>query len=272
MESVVEGAPTVVVGVLGPTAVRAPGGAALARSPRLSALLAWLVLLGRDAAPMVEQARRDLYEHLAPERGRREVRRQLARLDDLLDPTGTATVREGALHLALEGAVDVDRFQAMVHDAFDLHRSIDDRLARGAAGLALWRGPRAYPDLEGLPVAVAEADRLDLAREALVDLHAGLRLIVGPDVALVPELAARAGQAPPRPIVARQLAVALARSGRPADGLVVLGDAVRLLGPAAADDAWRTVEAALLDGAVPEDLPALVLPAPPSHRAPSSSG
>lgn len=270
---------TVVVGVLGPTAILGDDGGTIDRSPRLAALLAWCVLLAREQPADPAVARRDLFGHLAPDAARRELARQAERLGRLLPAPASLTSGPDRLVLHLpDGSADVDRFEVSAAQARRSHDRPERVLQRCRAALGWWRGPRAYADLEGLPPAVSEADRLAEEREDLLDRRDGLRLLVGADVALVLDLRARWRQAgaeagaeagaagsagagsPARPLLARQLAVALAGAGRPADGIRVFDEARRRWGSGGLDEASAAVEAALLAGRAPAPLESRVLP------------
>ncbi|GIF18221.1 DNA-binding SARP family transcriptional activator [Actinoplanes tereljensis] len=125
------------------------------------------------------------------------------------------------------------------------------------SALALWRG-RPLADLVGLPGLAGESDRLAaLAADARRSL-AETRLALGEHADLLPELRQLAGEHPFDEQVQGQLVLALYRSGRQADALVVLRE-VR---------ARLAAELGIDPGPALQELAAAVLRQSPSLAAP----
>ena len=157
-------------------------------------------------------------------------------------PTVLVTVPPGyALRLA-DDAVDAVRFAAQVNgvrrrlgrrahawdpvtsdpgDASALLAELDETLA-------LWRG-EPYLDLGDAPSAVAERTRLDELRMVALEDRAALGLAMGDHGTVAAELEALTTAHPVREQLWGLRAVALARAGRQAEALEVLGEVRRVL-------------------------------------------
>lgn len=152
----------------------------------------------------------------------------VARLRRLLDDPGRLlTVPNGYLLRVGDGEVDVQVFDAHTAAARAAHAVRDwERVARECtAALALWRGS----PLTGLPPEVggyALVRRLREARLLLLEWRYDAELAVGGGrlADIVPELAALAAEHPLRESYHRQLMLALHRTGRQAEALVVHRD------------------------------------------------
>ena len=136
------------------------------------------------------------------------------------DPAAIVTRAPGyLLDLGPDGtdAAVAERLIQSAQQCGDLAQRV--QLLRSA--LALWRG-RPLVDVAGLPWLAAESDRLAAlatdARRALVEA----RLALGEHADLLPELRQLAGEHPFDEQAQGQLVLALYRSGRQADALVVL--------------------------------------------------
>jgi DNA-binding SARP family transcriptional activator len=154
------------------------------------------------------------------------------------DGDGTLLVHDGAgYRLAVRPeAIDAVVFDRQVSDG----RAVAMAAASGAgldgpvlqryldtldAALGLWRGP-AFADVADREWAAPEASRLDELRAATVEDRADVLLALGRHAELVPELEVAVVEEPVRERRARQLAVALYRTGREPDALAAL-DRVR---------------------------------------------
>lgn len=155
-------------------------------------------------------ARNSLYSYLT------RLRRVLARNGDAV-----ITRRPGGYVLALDPSmVDFHRFQdllAKARAAGDDHKG--DLFAQA---LGLWRG-EAFAGLD-TPWLDSVRSAVEQERWAAELDHADLRLRRGEHVQLLPLLSARAEQHPLDERLARQLMLALCRSGRQADALAAFQD------------------------------------------------
>ncbi|TDC83548.1 AfsR/SARP family transcriptional regulator, partial [Actinomadura sp. 7K507] len=126
----------------------------------------------------------------------------------------TGTVDTGTVDA---GTVDAVRFRALTARA---RETADPRARAGllSDALALWRGP-AFADFADEPFARTAAVRLTEERLAAQEEHAEVRLILGEDIGLVPELAELLAAHPLRERLRAAHMRALYRSGRPGDAL-----------------------------------------------------
>ncbi|MFJ9657172.1 BTAD domain-containing putative transcriptional regulator [Streptomyces griseoflavus] len=205
----------------------APGSVQVVGSPKLRALLVAL-LLDAGRVVSVEALKDAMWGGAPPVSALPSLHNHVARLRRLLDDPGRLlTVPTGYLLRVGEGEVDVQVFDAQTAAARAAHTAGDwERVAREcAAALALWRGN----PLAGLPPEVggyALVRRLREARLLLLEWRydAELALDGGRLADLVPELAALAAEHPLRESYHRQLMLALHRTGRQAEALVVHRD------------------------------------------------
>ncbi|MFF9203242.1 BTAD domain-containing putative transcriptional regulator [Streptomyces sp. NPDC014986] len=196
-------------------------------SPKLRILLAALLL---DAGRVVSaEALKDaMWGGAPPASAQPSLHNHVARLRRLLDgPDRLVTVPTGYLLRVGEGEVDLHVFDAHTAAARAAHAGRDWERVVGECGaaLALWRGT----PLAGLPPEVggyALVRRLREARLLLLEWRYDAELALGGErlAGLVPELAALAAEHPRREAYHRQLMLALHRTGRPAEALVVHRD------------------------------------------------
>ncbi|MFJ4585513.1 AfsR/SARP family transcriptional regulator [Streptomyces echinatus] len=211
-------------GVLGPLAVwDASGDPVKVPEAKVRALLAALLVQeGR-----VSSADRLVDELWGDEPPGNPVNALQAKVSQLRRAIGRdRVVRQGAgyrLVLAADdgcgdtGDVDASRFLALVADA----RAVTDpeeRAARLAAALGLWRGP-AYADFADEEFARAAAYRLDEQRLAVLEEHAEARLEAGDDPLLTGELADLVARHPLRERLRAVQLRALYRAGRQSEAL-----------------------------------------------------
>ncbi|GAA3204970.1 hypothetical protein GCM10010451_64420 [Streptomyces virens] len=196
-------------------------------SPKMRTLLAAL-LLDAGRVVSVEALKDAMWGGAPPASAQPSLHNHVARLRRLLDdPERLVTVPTGYVLRVGEGELDVQVFDARTAAARAAHARRDwARVVRECtAALALWRGT----PLAGLPAEVggyALVRRLREARLLLLEWRydAELALDGGRLAGLVPELAALAAEYPLREGYHRQLMLALHRTGRQAEALVVHRD------------------------------------------------
>jgi len=189
--------------VLGAIEVVHAGQALALGGSRERAVLARLLLSANQVVAQ-DTLIDDLWPGDQPEGGRAAaVQTYVSRLRKALRPAGGDEVlitRPPGYVLAVEpDALDAARFEALVRQA---RRSAADGQHDGAAAtfaeaLALWRGP-AYPGLNDLPFARAEAARLEEARLDALEARIEADLACGQAGALIGELASLTGEHPLR--------------------------------------------------------------------------
>lgn len=218
------------VGILGPTEVRGPDGAALdVPGPRARALLAILAL---DAGRVVGTARLidGLYGAAVPGNAANALQSQVSRLRQALRAGGLPDVVEfhpGGYRLAIDQEdVDAHRFARLTRAG---RAALDDGdPARARAVLrdadALWRGPA----LADAPLADGAARFEELRLDAAED-HVEARLRDGEHGDLLAELRALVARHPFRERLRGQLVRALHGAGRTPEALAAFEDARRLL-------------------------------------------
>ncbi|MBA8976973.1 BTAD domain-containing putative transcriptional regulator [Streptomyces calvus] len=186
------------------------------------------LLLDAGRVVSVEALKDAMWGGAPPASAQPSLHNHVARLRRLLDdPERLVTVPTGYVLRVGEGELDVQVFDARTAAARAAHARRDwARVVRECtAALALWRGT----PLAGLPAEVggyALVRRLREARLLLLEWRydAELALDGGRLAGLVPELAALAAEYPLREGYHRQLMLALHRTGRQAEALVVHRD------------------------------------------------
>lgn len=223
----------VTYGVLGPVAAWDGAGEAVAlKGPRHRAVLARLIVARRRVVPVARLVD-DLWMD-PPQDAIGAVRTFVAALRRALEPgrpprtPARLLVTEGPGYAlrAEPAAVDAWRFEQAVTDAANLPpREAADRLKEA---LGWWRGP-AYAEFPDEAWARAERSRLGELRLHAVERRAAARLDLGRPADAVPDLDAHVAEHPWREDAWRLLALALYRTGRQGDALVVLRRARALL-------------------------------------------
>jgi DNA-binding SARP family transcriptional activator len=224
----------VTFGVLGSVAAWDGAGGSLAlRGPRHRAVLARLVVARGRVVPVTRLVD-DLWWAEPPEGAVGAVRTFVAALRRAIEPDRPP--RAPARLLVTEGpgyalraspdAVDAWRFEDSVAAAATLPP--DPVAARLGEALGWWRGP-AYADFADEPWATAERSRLAELRLHAVERRAQALLDLGRAAEAVPDLDAHVSDHPWREDAWRMLALALYRTGRQGDALVVLHRARALL-------------------------------------------
>ncbi|MFJ1805756.1 MULTISPECIES: BTAD domain-containing putative transcriptional regulator [unclassified Streptomyces] len=153
-----------------------------------------------------------------PRRGREVLYGYVSRLRRVMAGPGLDIVRaQGGYRLAVEaGSVDVNQFRGLVDRARQLHAD-EQAVALWEAALGLWRG-EAFTGAD-TPWFNAQRDLLDTERLAAQLDMTDIRLRLGQHRRVVSELSALTEAHPLDERLAGQLALALYRSGRPADAL-----------------------------------------------------
>jgi DNA-binding SARP family transcriptional activator/type II secretory pathway predicted ATPase ExeA/TPR repeat protein len=195
---------------------------------RQRALLARLVLdLNRTVS--VDRLVDDLWGEDVPETAVKMVHIYVSQLRKVL-PDGALVTRSPGYALELEPeSLDLSRFDAL-RDRGRVALAAGDAAAAAASleeALALWRGPALAEFNE--PFAVAEAARLEDLRLACLEDRIDADLAVGKDAELVGELEVLVARQPLRERLRQLLMVALYRSGRQVEALVVYRDFRRML-------------------------------------------
>ncbi|MEU2899372.1 BTAD domain-containing putative transcriptional regulator [Streptomyces sp. NPDC001273] len=205
----------------------APRSVQVIGSPKLRVLLTAL-LLDAGRVVSIEALKDAMWGGAPPVSALPSLHNHVARLRRLLDDPGRLlTVPTGYLLRVDEGETDVQLFDAHTAAARAAHAARDWEWVARECGdaLALWRGT----PLAGLPPEVggyALVRRLREARLLLLEWRydADLALGTGHPADLVPELSALAAEHPLREAYHRQLMLALHRTGRQAEALVVHRD------------------------------------------------
>lgn len=203
------------------------GGVRDIRSPKLRVLLA-VLLLDAGRVVSVDALKDAMWGGAPPLSAQPSLHNHVARLRRLLDdPERLATVPSGYTLRVDDGELDVHVFDARTAAARAAHTARDwERVVRECtAALALWRGaPLAglAPETGGY----ALVRRLSEARLLLLEWRYDAELALGGarPADLVPGLAALAAEHPLREAYHRQLMLALHRTGRQAEALVVHRD------------------------------------------------
>ncbi|MET7291426.1 BTAD domain-containing putative transcriptional regulator [Streptomyces griseoloalbus] len=196
-------------------------------SRKLRTLLA-VLLLDAGRVVSVEALKDAMWGGAPPPSAQPSLHNHVARLRRSLDDPGRlVTVPTGYVLRVGEGEVDIHVFDARTAAARTAHAGRDwARVVRECtSALALWRGT----PLAGLPPEVggyALVRRLREARLLLLEWQYDAELALGGGrlTGLVPELTALVAEHPLREAYHRQLMLALHRTGRQAEALVVHSD------------------------------------------------
>ena len=142
------------------------------------------------------------------------------RLRKLLGHDRLPRERGGYMLRVGPGELDVDEFERLVASArrsaeAEDHRAAVDPLTEA---LALWRGP-AWADMLELPLASAEAQRLEELRLSALESRIEAELATGGGAELVPELEQLVSEHPQRERLLSGLMLGLYRAGRQTDAL-----------------------------------------------------
>ena len=168
--------------------------------------------------------------------------------------------------LAVEpGSTDIERVEALAAEAHGLLSAGDAGAARErlVAALATWRG-EPLADLDAAAFVVAERQRLEELRLALLEDRVEADFALGRHAEVVPELSALVREEPLRERLRAQLMLALYRSGRQAEALDVYASGRRLLSAELGLEPGEALQR--LQRAILAQDPVLAAPSLPSRR------
>lgn len=207
--------------ILGPVEVRQGGKALTISAHRERAVLATLLVEMNRVVP-VERVIRSIWGDHAPATARTQVHYCISVLRKRLAPADPIVTSPPGYRLAAdEQHCDAAVFEAAIRDARQLVEAGEPGSAaeRLRTALSLWRGP-AFGGLGG-PVLDPEARRLEERRLHACEDLAGIELMLGRHIELVPELWRRVADQPLRERSSAQLMLALYRCGRQSEALEV---------------------------------------------------
>ncbi len=152
------------------------------------------------------------------------------RLRKLLGHDRLPRARGGYMLRVGPGELDVDEFERLVASARRLAEAGDHRAAVDplTQALALWRGP-AWADMLEVPLASAEAQRLEELRLSVLESRIQAELATDGGAELVPELEQLVSEHPQRERLLSGLMLGLYRAGRQTDALNAFQTARRRL-------------------------------------------
>ena len=212
--------------ILGPLGVRIDGADVAAGGPKQRALLA-LLLLSANRVVSRDRLVAELFPEQSVNSADHALRNHVSRLRKVLAPAVDDEPRlvaraPGYLLRVEPEELDLEVFEALVESGREALGTGDVETAAGLLRRAeeLWQG-RPLADLEFEPFASLEVERLEELRLAAVEERIDAELALGRHAALVPELEALVEEHPYRERFRAQLMLALYRSGRQADGLLV---------------------------------------------------
>ncbi len=208
------------VGLLGAVEVRIGDALVPVGSLKQRGLLALLALNANRVVPR-ERLVDGLWGENAPETAAESVQVYVSRLRKVLPPSTLVTRSPGYLLAVPPEAVDVQRFERMLDEAWHAQPARAATLLREA--LELWRGPP-LAEFVDEPFARAEADRLHDLRLRALEERFDADLALGRDAELVGELMALIAEHPYRERLRSKLMLALYRAGRQPEALAAYGD------------------------------------------------
>ncbi|MHB8399679.1 MAG: AfsR/SARP family transcriptional regulator [Candidatus Limnocylindrales bacterium] len=201
--------------ILGPIAAHVEGRAVDLGGARARAVLA-ILLVNRNAVVSVDRIVDLVWSGDSPPTATAALQNLIARLRRLLGPDAIETRPPGYVLRVGAGAVDVERFEALVERARTAAPREAGTLLREALGL--WRGP-AIADLASERFAEGEIARLEELRLGALEARIDADLASGRHEAVVGELEALVAEHPYRERLHGQRILALYRSGRQAEAL-----------------------------------------------------
>ncbi len=210
------------VKILGPVEVWRDGRAVTLGGPQQRRLVGVLVTARPNAVSADRLVDAMWPEGEAPDGARRAVMTYVSRLRTVLGEAIVAGPGGYCLDIGgspESGSVDADRFERLVEESRSSSPRQAEHLLRDA--LALWRGEpfgEASDEWWARPTTLRLTEGRHRAEEDLADV----RLLLLPAGEVVPELEKLVAQEPLRERRTTQLAIALYRSGRPADSLRAL--------------------------------------------------
>lgn len=212
--------------VLGPLAVTSGGKDITPTAPKHRQLLA-LLALNSNRPVSIEHIVNELWEYKPPSTAVAGVYTYVTQLRKILHGAGEDTERLVTLDQAYQlrvhtGELDLDRFT----DRTELARaSLEEGKLTQAQGqlraaLDTWRG-RPLMDVEAGPWLQQAIDEVERQRLDTVTTRMWAELRLGRHHELIGELSGLVCHYPDHEVLTRQLMLALYRSGRPADAIVV---------------------------------------------------
>ncbi|HEX5347939.1 MAG TPA: BTAD domain-containing putative transcriptional regulator [Pseudonocardiaceae bacterium] len=248
--------------ILGPLEVTAQGRPVVLPGSRERAVLVLLLLSANRVVP-AERLVEDLWDGKAQKGAAGALRVFISRLRKALREGGgdalVVTKPPGYLLQIERAALDAARFEDLLAEGREhaAQRDHEGAAARLRQALSLWRGP-ALADLADVPVARAEATRLEEARLAALEERVEADLGCGRHAEVVPELDHLTKVHSLRERLWGQRMVALYRSGRQADALRVYQELRRLLAEELGLE--PSLEVARLENAILRQAPELQAP------------
>ena len=220
-------------GVLGPLEVTCDGRRLRLGGERQRALLA-LLLLHANELVATEQLVDQLFGGEASDGAINSLYVAVSRLRRLLGAGGggevLATRPGGYLLVTQPGALDVERFEALLAEARQLQRDgqPDSATARLREAIAMWRGPP-FADVASLEFLQPEIRRLEELRLSALIERIDADLAAGRDAELIGEIEMLVQSDPLQERLRGQLMIALYRAGRQTDALAVYRETSELL-------------------------------------------
>lgn len=266
--TVTEGETGLRIRLLGPLDVLSEDGRPnTVSAPMLRALLAALALRPGRVLPAAELVH-GLWGEEPPPTARTTLRNYVMRLRKALPEDRIRTAAGGYQLLVTEAETDVGRVRELLRDSRALTTAAPaEALALLEEALALWRGTP-LEDIGDCPLRGAEQSRLGELHLTAVEERFELKTALGRHGEIIDELTAAVRGHPLRERLARQLMLALHRSGRTADALAVYRAVrERLIDQLGLEPG---LELRQLEAAILRDDPALLL-RPPS-AAPAGAG
>ena len=208
--------------ILGPLEVVDERGPVRLGGPKQRATLS-ILLLSRNRVVSVERLADDLYAGAPPATAVTQVQRQISQLRKLLGPSSCIETRAPGYVIRLApGQLDLDGFERRVDEAGEALVGGDTDRAAGLfrQALGLWRGAP-LDDLAYEQFARRPIERLEEIRLAVLEEAIEAELSVGLHGNVIAELETLVAEHPLRERFARQLMLALYRSGRQAEALDV---------------------------------------------------
>jgi peptide/nickel transport system substrate-binding protein len=254
--------------VLGPLEVRLEGLALPLGGPKQRAVLAILLLHGNEVVSR-DRLIDGVWGEWPPSAAQRSIDSYVSRLRMQLGKDRIARTSAGYTIRVDPGELDLERFEALRKHGL-AEASAGDRRAAAETireALGLWRGAP-IGDLATEPFAHEEAVRLEERRLLAIEELNDIRLTLGEEAELVPELRRLAAEHPFREHLLGQLMLALYRAGRQVEALAEYQRGrKRLAGELGLDPAPQLRE---LERRILEQDPTLSTPAPSArHPAPA---
>jgi DNA-binding SARP family transcriptional activator len=211
--------------ILGPLEVLEEGRALELGGAKQRALIA-LLLLNANRIVARDRLIDALWDERPPETAHKALQVHVSQLRKLLGAGHVLTRTPGYLLQVEEGALDLQRFQALVAEAKQAEPR--EAAAKLREALSLWRD-RALADFSYERFAQAEIARLEELRVAALEERFEAELALGLHADVVGELEGLVREHPLRERLRRQLMLALYRSGRQAEALEAFQEGRRVL-------------------------------------------